>query len=155
RGPVDAAAGRAGPVRGRRPERPPPRLLQRGRRGDVEHVGPAGPVTATAPVVGGARVSRARPVASAAERLERRRRLTGFSMALPPVVIIALFVGFPVLLAIGFSFGMTGGLNSTSAAIGQNVHGADGLITLDAYRQLFADARFPRDLLATILVTVV
>ena len=112
-------------------------------------------MTATAPVVGGARASRARPAASAAERLERRRRLTGFSMALPPVVIIALFVGFPVLLAIGFSFGMTGGLNSTSAAIGQNVHEADGLITLDAYRQLFADARFPRDLLATILVTVV
>ena len=82
-------------------------------------------MTATAPVVGGARASRARPAASAAERLERRRRLTGFSMALPPVVIIALFVGFPVLLAIGFSFGMTGGLNSTSAAIGQNVHEAD------------------------------
>ena len=54
-------------------------------------------------------------------------------MALPPVVLIALFVGVPVALSVGFSFGMTGGLNGTAAAIGQNVHTADGLVTLDAY----------------------
>ncbi|WP_231916048.1 ABC transporter permease [Microbacterium karelineae] len=76
-------------------------------------------------------------------------------MALPPVILIALFVGLPVLLSIGFSFGMTGGLNSTAAAIGQNVYEADGLATVEAYAQLFADARFGRDLVATVLVTVV
>lgn len=99
-------------------------------------------------------VRRAAPAAGA-RRAERRRAGIGFTMALPPVILLALFVGLPVLLSIGFSFGMTGGLNSTAAAIGQDVHEADGLITLEAYAQLFADARFARDLLATVLVTVV
>ncbi len=76
-------------------------------------------------------------------------------MALPPVLVILLFVGVPVLLAIGFSFGMTGGLNRTAALIGQNVYTADGLVTGAAYKQLFADPRFFRDLVATVLVTVV
>lgn len=97
---------------------------------------------------------RARP-SSAARRAERRRSLVGLSMALPPVLVIALFVGLPVLLAIGFSFGMTGGLNRTAALIGQDVYTADGLVTTEAYQQLFADPRFPRDLAATVLVTVV
>ena len=52
-----------------------------------------------------------------------------------------LFVGLPVLLALGFSLGVTGGLNSTVAAIGQ-----DGTRPTAshprAYRQLFADPRF-------------
>lgn len=76
-------------------------------------------------------------------------------MALPPVLVLSLFVGVPVVLAIGFSLGMTGGLNRTAAMIGQDVHTADGLITGAAYEQLFADPRFGRDLLATLLVTVV
>lgn len=76
-------------------------------------------------------------------------------MALPPTLLIALFVGLPVILSIGFSFGMTGGLNSTAAAIGQNVYEADGLVTFDAYAQLFADVRFGRDLVATVFVTLV
>lgn len=76
-------------------------------------------------------------------------------MALPPVLVILLFVGVPVLLAIGFSFGMTGGLNRTAAMIGQDVFTADGLVTGEAYRMLFADPRFPRDLAATVLVTAV
>ncbi|MBZ2195489.1 ABC transporter permease [Occultella gossypii] len=76
-------------------------------------------------------------------------------MALPPVLVILLFVGVPVLLAVGFSFGMTGGLNRTAAMIGQDVFTADGLITGEAYAMLFADPRFPRDLAATVLVTVV
>ncbi|MGO1921737.1 MAG: ABC transporter permease, partial [Microbacterium sp.] len=93
-------------------------------------------------------------VRSPARAAAVRRRSVGFAMALPPVVLIALFVGVPVALSVGFSFGMTGGLNGTAAAIGQNVHTADGLVTLDAYRQLFADPRFARDLAATIIVTV-
>lgn len=97
---------------------------------------------------------RVRP-SNAARRAERRRSAVGFSMALPPVVVIALFVGLPVLLAIGFSFGMTGGLNRTAAMIGQDVYTAPGLLTTAAYDQLFADPRFPRDLAATVLVTTV
>ncbi|HJB62947.1 MAG TPA: ABC transporter permease subunit [Candidatus Microbacterium pullistercoris] len=105
---------------------------------------------------GGVRTAlRERPARSASERAAARHRVVGFSMALPPVVLITLFVGLPVLLSIGFSFGMTGGLNSTAAAIGQNVYEADGLVTLDAYAQLFADVRFGRDLGATVFVTLV
>lgn len=107
-------------------------------------------------MTGGVRTAlRERPDRSASERATARHRVVGFSMALPPVVLIALFVGLPVLLSIGFSFGMTGGLNSTAAAIGQNVYEADGLVTLDAYAQLFADVRFGRDLGATVFVTLV
>lgn len=110
----------------------------------------------TLTATGGVRTAlRERPARSASERAAARRRVVGFSMALPPVVLIALFVGLPVLLSIGFSFGMTGGLNSTAAAIGQNVYEADGLVTLDAYAQLFADVRFGRDLGATVFVTLV
>lgn len=87
-------------------------------------------------------------------RRSRRRAGVGLALALPPAVVLALFVGVPVLLSIDFSFGMTGGLNATAAAIGQDVHTADGVITFDAYRQLFADPRFGRDLAATVLVTV-
>ncbi|MDR2323444.1 MAG: ABC transporter permease subunit [Microbacterium sp.] len=104
-------------------------------------------------VMTGVRADRARPGATPARRAERRSAATGFSLALPPVLLLALFVGLPVVLAIGFSFGMTGGLNSTVAAIGQDVHeGAP--FTLAAYADLFADARFGRDLGATVLVTV-
>ncbi|GGD32564.1 hypothetical protein GCM10010915_11140 [Microbacterium faecale] len=110
----------------------------------------------TLTATGGVRTAlRERPARSASERAAARHRVVGFSMALPPVVLIALFVGLPVLLSIGFSFGMTGGLNSTAAAIGQNVYEADGLVTLDAYAQLFADVRFGRDLGATVFVTLV
>ena len=105
-------------------------------------------------VSGGSRAS-VRPSRTVARIAQSRRRAIGFSMALPPVLLIALFVGLPVLLAIGFSLGMTGGLNSTAAAIGQYVHEADGLVTLDAYAELFADVRFGRDLAATVLVTIV
>ncbi|HLV56386.1 MAG TPA: ABC transporter permease subunit [Actinotalea caeni] len=96
----------------------------------------------------------ARP-GGAGRRAERRRAAVGFSMALPPVLVISLFVGLPVVLAVAFSLGVTGGLNRTAAVIGQDVHSADGLLTTAAYEQLFADPRFPRDLAATVLVTVV
>lgn len=97
----------------------------------------------------------AAPAAAAPVRRSSRRRAgVGFALALPPVLVIVLFVGVPVVLSIGFSLGMTGGLNATVAAIGQDVFHAQGLVTFDAYAKLFADPRFGRDLLATVLVTV-
>ena len=47
-----------------------------------------------------------------------RRSTLGFVMALPPVLLILFFVGFPVVLALGFSLGFNGGLNSVVATIG-------------------------------------
>ncbi|MBF4636054.1 sugar ABC transporter permease [Agreia pratensis] len=77
-------------------------------------------------------------------------------MALPPVVLLALFVGVPVVLAIGFSLGHTGGLNSTIASIGLNTREATSWWgTAQAYVDVFTDPRFTRDLGVTIGVTVV
>lgn len=83
-------------------------------------------------------------------------RTIGFLMALPPILLIALFVGFPIVLAFGFSIGLTGGLNHTIATIGQNVHEAGAWWgTLAAYQEMFTNPRFLGDLLVTVIVTLV
>lgn len=94
------------------------------------------------------------PESRGARRVSRFS-LPGFLLALPPVVVTALFIGLPVVLALGFSFGFTGGLNSVVAAVGQNVHRASGLLpTADAYRDVFTTGVFWQDLGVTLLVTV-
>ncbi|GAA3113682.1 ABC-type sugar transport system permease subunit [Kribbella aluminosa] len=86
----------------------------------------------------------------------REGQTRGLFMALPPIVLIALFIGFPIVLAFGFSFGFTGGLNKTIALIGQNVHHASGgTPTFGAYADLFSDQRFLGDLVVTVVVTLV
>ena len=90
------------------------------------------------------------------ERPARDGQARGLFMALPPIVLITLFIGFPILLAFGFSLGFTGGLNHTIAVIGQNVHQARGAVpTFGAYADLFTDGRFLGDLFVTVVVTVV
>lgn len=77
-------------------------------------------------------------------------------MALPPILLVVVFVGLPVVLALGFSLGFTGGLNSVVAEIGLNVHVADHWLgTLAAYRDVFANPQFLADLVTTIVVTAV
>ncbi|WP_329002230.1 sugar ABC transporter permease [Kribbella sp. NBC_00709] len=83
-------------------------------------------------------------------------RTRGLLMALPPMVLIAMFIGFPVVLAFAFSLGFTGGLNRTVALIGQNVHVAHGIVpTFSAYAEMFSNARFLGDLFVTAIVTLV
>lgn len=83
-------------------------------------------------------------------------RAAGFLMALPPIVLIALFIGFPIVLALGFSLGFTGGLNRTIALIGQNVHeAAGGVPDFGAYAEMFSNPRFLGDLAVTVTVTLV
>ncbi len=87
---------------------------------------------------------------------EVRRAGVGFALALPPVLLLAVFVGIPVVLAIGFSLGHTGGLNDTIASIGIGTRRSTTWWgTLRAYGDVFADPRFLRDLGVTIVVTVV
>lgn len=75
-------------------------------------------------------------------------------MALPPILLILIFVGFPIILAVGFSLGFTGGLNSVAATIGLNVHSADHWWgTAAAYVDVFSNPTFLGDLLATVFVT--
>lgn len=98
------------------------------------------------------------PCAEAArgyERREARRHgFIGFLMSLPPMIVLVLFVGVPVVLAILFSFGYTGGLNQVAAQVGMDVrHGSP--FTVAAYKDILEDPRFLRDLIVTLIVTVV
>ncbi len=80
----------------------------------------------------------------------------GFVMALPPILLILAFVGFPIVLALGFSLGFTGGLNSVVAAIGLNVHRAQHWWgTFEAYREVFGNPGFLADLVVTVVVTLI
>ncbi|MDN4597641.1 ABC transporter permease [Leifsonia virtsii] len=103
-------------------------------------------------------VATATTAAVTADRSARRARRSaaaGFLLALPPVVVISLFVGVPVVLALAFSVGFTGGLNSVIAAVGQNVHRADGVVpSFAAYGDVFATEAFWQDLSLTLGVTV-
>ena len=88
-------------------------------------------------------------------RAASRSAVAGFLLALPPVLVIAAFVGLPVLMALAFSVGFTGGLNEVAAAVGQNVHHADGAVpTFAAYGDVFATAEFWNDLGLTLVVTL-
>jgi ABC-type spermidine/putrescine transport system permease subunit I len=84
------------------------------------------------------------------------RRLGGLALASPPLLLVALFVGFPIIVALAYSFGHIGGLNATVGAIARNQNTVDAWykFTFGAYRQVFAEPRFQRDLVVTILVTL-
>ena len=80
----------------------------------------------------------------------------GFFMALPPIVLILTFVGLPIMLALGFTLGYTGGLNSVVSTIGLNVHHAEHWWgTLAAYEEVWSSSRFRADLVVTVLVTLI
>lgn len=83
------------------------------------------------------------------------RPIGAFLAALPPVLIIIGFIGFPIVLSFGLTIGFTGGLNEIIALIGQGVHKADHWWgTFAGYRALFDDPRFAGDLSETLVVTV-
>ncbi|MFE6996904.1 ABC transporter permease [Microbacterium sp. NPDC057659] len=80
----------------------------------------------------------------------------GFFMALPPILIVLLFVGVPVVVALAFTLGFTGGLNEIVSLVGQNVHSADNWWgTLAAWADVFGDDQFRSNLIVTVLVTIV
>jgi len=76
-------------------------------------------------------------------------------LASPPIILIALFVGLPVVSAVLYTFGHTGGMNSVVAQIAQHQYVADHWWgTVGAYRNVFATGSFWHSLLDTVLVTV-
>ncbi|MEO8829953.1 ABC transporter permease subunit [Lapillicoccus sp.] len=80
----------------------------------------------------------------------------GFFMALPPILLILFFVGFPIALALAFTLGFTGGLNSVVSTIGLNVHeAAQWWGTLAAYQEVVTSSTFRADLLLTVSVTII
>ena len=82
--------------------------------------------------------------------------LLGFIMALPPILVLGIFIGFPIVLAFLLSIGYTGGLNEVISIIGQDVRARDGkLFTVQAYQDVFKDPRFLGDLRTTLSVAFI
>ncbi len=78
----------------------------------------------------------------------------GFFLALPPVLLILFFIGLPIILALAFIFGFTGGLNKIIAIIGQEIYTKENWWgTLDAFKSVFQDSRFPGNLKTTLGIT--
>jgi ABC-type spermidine/putrescine transport system permease subunit I len=75
-------------------------------------------------------------------------------MVLPPVAVVAVFIGFPVGAAIAYTLGKTGGPNSIVASIAQRQHVAKHGVTLDAYREVLGNSHVRADLWATVWVTL-
>jgi ABC-type spermidine/putrescine transport system permease subunit I len=76
-------------------------------------------------------------------------------MVLPPVGVIAVFIGFPVGAAIAYTLGKTGGPNSVMSLLAQREHVAHHGVTTGAYREMLSNARVREDLWATVWVTLV
>lgn len=88
--------------------------------------------------------------------MRRRIDVRGPLLVAAPVLVILLFIGLPMVSGVLYSFGDTGGFNATIAAIGQHQHVSDrGWLTLGAYQEVIADARFRASLWATVWVTAV
>ncbi|MEJ6607536.1 MAG: ABC transporter permease subunit [Candidatus Planktophila sp.] len=78
----------------------------------------------------------------------------GFFMALPPVLVIIVFVGLPIVVAFLFSIGYTEGPNRVISIIGQDVYSKDSWWgTSAAYLDVFKDPRFWPDFRLTLFVT--
>jgi ABC-type spermidine/putrescine transport system permease subunit I len=84
------------------------------------------------------------------------RRLGGLALASPPLLLVLLFVGFPIVVAVAYSLGHIGGLNATVGAIAKDQQTVDAWwkVTFGAYSQVFAEPRFQRDLVVTVGVSV-
>lgn len=79
----------------------------------------------------------------------------GFFMALPPIVVVLLFVGIPVISGLLFTLGFTGGLNEIVSLVGQKIHRAEHWWgTLDAWIEVLSTQQFWANLGVTVLVTL-
>jgi ABC-type spermidine/putrescine transport system permease subunit I len=76
-------------------------------------------------------------------------------MVLPPVAVVAVFIGFPVGAAIAYTLGRAGGPNSTVALLAQRQHIVHHGVTTAAYREVLGNPHVRADLWATVWVTLV
>ena len=87
---------------------------------------------------------------------KRLGRLGQLLMAIPPVALIAVFIGFPIVVSVIYTLGHLGGPNSAVSAVAQHQVSADGhLVTWRAYTQVFGEHGFRAALVASVWVTVV
>lgn len=75
-------------------------------------------------------------------------------MALPPILVILAFVGFPIYTALTFSLGHTGGFNEIPALIGQDIVQKENWWgTLEVYKIVWEQPNFIRNFVLTLIVT--
>ncbi|MHB1499244.1 MAG: ABC transporter permease [Acidimicrobiales bacterium] len=83
------------------------------------------------------------------------RRLGQLLMVAPPILVIGVFVGFPIAISAIYTLGHLGGPNSAVSAIGLHQVSTKGLFTLKVYKDVFAERNFQASLVASVWVTVV
>lgn len=94
-------------------------------------------------------------------RTSKKRRLprwlVGLLAASPPIIVVGIFVGFPILVAAAYSLGHVGGLNSTIATIARGQHTVEHWyqMTGGAYVDVFTNPGFRRNLFVTVTVTLI
>jgi ABC-type spermidine/putrescine transport system permease subunit I len=87
--------------------------------------------------------------------MNRRQRLKGILLVLPPVAVVGVFIGLPILAAVLYTFGYIGGPNSAVSALAQGqVLGRNGGLTLGAYRSVATGGYFTQSLAATLWITM-
>lgn len=83
------------------------------------------------------------------------RQWLGGLMAAPPLLVVALFVGIPVVSGVLYTLGHFGGLNSTVAILGLHQHRGDHWWgTLGAYREVLGNHAFQQSLRTTVEVAL-
>jgi ABC-type spermidine/putrescine transport system permease subunit I len=76
-------------------------------------------------------------------------------MVLPPVAVVAVFIGFPVGAAIAYTLGRAGGPNDVVSMLAQRQTVVQHGITIQPYREVLGNEHILRDLWATIWVTLI
>jgi ABC-type spermidine/putrescine transport system permease subunit I len=82
-------------------------------------------------------------------------RVVPVTVGFVPVLITVVFIGVPVVLAVLYTLGKTGGLNETIARVAQHQVVATHGFTLEAYRRFIDSKDLRSDLWVTFWVTVV
>ena len=87
--------------------------------------------------------------------MNRRQRVKGILMVLPPVAVVGVFIGLPIVAAALYTFGYVGGPNSAVSTLAQGqVLGKHGGLTLGAYRSVANGGYFTQSLAATVWITL-
>lgn len=81
-----------------------------------------------------------------------RERWRGLAMAFPPIAVVALFIGFPVVTALLYTFGYVNGPNDAIASLGQDQ--VTRFPTTGAYQKVLGDSAAQASLSATVIVTI-
>lgn len=83
----------------------------------------------------------------------RKQRWIGFILGALPVIVMILFIGVPIVIAMMYTLGDVGGPNSIVSQMAQHQVIAQHGVTFRVYSQLLSNGTFRSDLWATVWVT--